>query len=200
MARIRIIFEKKGWIIFINHMDLPVLFSRAARRAGLSQEFTQGFSPHPHISLCSPLAIGVEGRAEPAEFWFNEWHGESAVYWNAKLPEGLKILQYAEVEGPALAKLATAAVYIIAGTGFDLSCDAKAVLEKESKRTGILYSSSLDEGIVTLTVGGLENCGAGNFVRALKDSGICGGWSDLSIVRETVGTWDTETSRTLSLI
>ncbi|MCE5201625.1 MAG: TIGR03936 family radical SAM-associated protein [Synergistaceae bacterium] len=200
MARIRIIFEKKGWIIFINHMDLPVLFSRAARRAGLSQEFTQGFSPHPHISLCPPLAIGVEGRAEPAEFWFNEWHGGSAVYWNAKLPEGLKILQYAEVEGPALAKLATAAVYIITGAGFDLSCDAKAVLEEESKRAGILYSSSLDEGIVTLTVGGLENCGAGNFVRALKDSGICGGWSDLSIVRETVGTWDTENSRILSLI
>ena len=64
MPRIRIIFEKKGWITFLNHLDLPVLFSRAARRAGLSQEFTQGFSPHPHISLGPALAAGVEGVQE----------------------------------------------------------------------------------------------------------------------------------------
>ena len=104
MSRIRIIFRKSGWITFVNHMDLPTALSRAARRAGLSQEFTQGYSPHPHISLGPPLAIGVEGRAEAAEFWFNQWDESSAAKWNLCLPEGIEILRYREVDGPALAK------------------------------------------------------------------------------------------------
>ena len=85
MPRIRIIFEKKGWITFLNHQDLPVLFSRAARRAGLSQEFTEGFSPHPRISLGPALAAGVVGSNEPADFWFNVWDSSCAEKWNEKL-------------------------------------------------------------------------------------------------------------------
>lgn len=200
MARIRIIFTKKEWIVFLNHLDLPVLFSRAARRAGLSQEFTQGFSPHPRISLGSPLAIGVEGCAEPADFWFNDWNEESAGLWNKNLPAGLNIIKYAEVDGPVLSKLANAAVYQIKGVGFELGEEAKTVLEEEIKRSGILYAASLQNGLITLTIGDLEHCGAGSLVRSLKENGICSGWSDLRIVRESVGTWCAESSEILSLI
>ncbi len=200
MTRIRIIFEKKGLITFLNHLDLPVLFSRAARRAGFLQEFTEGFSPHPHISLGPPLASGVEGCAEPADFWFDEWTTGCLERWNAKLPEGLNILNCSEVEGPALAKLATAAVYRIGGAGFELAENAKIALEEEAMRSGILYGSSLDSGSVVLTVGDLEHCGAGGLVRALKENGICNGWPDLRIVRESVGTWDAESQVILSLI
>ena len=199
MPRIRIIFEKIGFVSFLNHLDLPVLFSRAARRAGLSQEFTQGFSPHPHISLGPPLASGVEGYAEPADFWFNEWNDESLDNWNAKLPQGLKILRCAEVEGPVLAKLATAAVYRICASGSELGEKAKEVLE-ETVTEGMLYESSLDSGCIRLTLGDLEHCGAGSLVKALKENGICGGWPDLFIVRECVGSWDTANCRVLPLI
>ena len=200
MFRIRIIFEKKGWITFLNHLDLPVLFSRAARRAGLSQEFTQGFSPHPHISLGPALAAGVEGVQEPADFWFNEWDDSCAVRWNDKLPEGIQILKHAEVEGPSLSKLATAAIYRISGVGFELGSDALETLQKEIARTGILYGASIDKGSAVLTVGDLEHCGAGNLVRSLKEEGICEGWKDLYLVRECVGTWDAETGTILPLI
>lgn len=200
MPRIRIIFEKKGWITFLNHLDLPVLFSRAARRAGLSQEFTQGFSPHPHISLGPALAAGVEGVQEPADFWFNEWDDSCAVRWNDKLPEGIQILKHAEVEGPSLSKLATAAIYRISGVGFELGSDALETLQKEIARTGILYGASIDKGSAVLTVGDLEHCGAGNLVRSLKEEGICEGWKDLYLIRECVGTWDAETGTILPLI
>ena len=200
MPRIRIIFEKKGWITFLNHLDLPVLFSRAARRAGLSQEFTQGFSPHPHISLGPALAAGVEGVQEPADFWFNEWDDSCAVRWNDKLPEGIQILKHAEVEGPSLSKLATAAIYRISGVGFELGSDALETLQKEIARTGILYGASIDKGSAVLTVGDLEHCGAGNLVRSLKEEGICEGWKDLHLIRECVGTWDAETGTILPLI
>lgn len=200
MARIRVIFEKVGWITFVNHMDLPTLFSRAARRAGLSQEFTQGFSPHPHISLASPLAIGVDGLAEPAEFWFNEWDAECVQRWNDKLPEGIRILKYAEVDGPALAKLATTAVYRFRGVGVTLDERALSVLEEEARRSGELMASSFEDGALLLTVGGIERCGAGNMVRALAENDLCRGWPDVSITREITGSWDAVHASVLSLI
>jgi len=200
MPRIRIIFEKKGWITFLNHLDLPVLFSRAARRAGLSQEFTQGFSPHPHISLGPALAAGVEGVQEPADFWFNEWDDSCAGRWNDKLSEGIQVLKYAEVDGPSLSKLATAAIYRISGVDFEFGSDALDTLQKEIERTGILYGAYVDQGSAVLTIGDLEHCGAGNLVRSLKEEGICEGWKDLCLVREYVGTWDAGTGTILPLI
>jgi len=190
MARIRIIFEKKGWITFLNHQDLPVLFSRAARRAGLSQEFTQGFSPHPRISLGPALAAGVEGFQEPADFWFNDWDDTSMEKWNDKLPEGISILRCAETEGEPLSKLAETALYRVSGLGFELGDDALNALKKEIERTGILYGAYIDKGSAVLILGSLEHCGAGNLVRSLKEEGICDGWKDLFLVRESVGAWD----------
>lgn len=200
MPRIRIVFEKKGWITFLNHLDLPVLFSRAARRAGLLQEFTKGYSPHPHISLSQPLAIGVEGWAEPADFWFVEWNGGSCEKWNENLPEGLKILKWAEVDGAALAKLTTGAQYRIKGVGATLGEDAKTALEEAVRGVGELYGSELQDDGVVLRVGSLERCGASLLVRALSESGVCAGWTELCIVRESVGTWDSETGEIVPLI
>lgn len=184
----------------MNHLDLPVLFSRAARRAGLSQEFTQGFSPHPHISLGPALAAGVEGVQEPADFWFNEWDYSCSERWNGKLPEGIQILKYAEVDGPPLSKLATAAIYRISGVDLEFESDALDTLLKEIERTGILYGAYVDQGSAVLTIGDLEHCGAGNLVRSLKEEGICEGWKDLYLVRECVGTWDAGTGTILPLI
>lgn len=200
MHRIRIIFKKSGWITFVNHMDLPTMFSRAARRAGLSQEFTQGYSPHPHISLGPPLAIGVEGSAEPAEFWFNEWASDSVEKWNSCIPEGIEIIKSAEVDGSALAKLTTAGTYRIDGIGFTLDERALAVIEDEVRAKGVLFQSSIESGTVTVTIGDLEHCSAGCLVKALKESGICAGWSELRIVRNCVGTWNDGSQTVLPLI
>lgn len=200
MARIRIIFQKTGLFTFINHLELPVIFSRAARRAGLSQEFTQGFSPHPHLSLGPPLAAGVTGLAEAADFWFNGWDDASAEKWNAKLPDGLQILACCEVEGVSLAKLATGAIYKLRGDSVVLDEQALTVLENEARRTGQLFSSLLADGEITLVIGGLEQCGAGSLVRSLIGAGIVSGWRDLRIVREMVGTYDGASGKVLPLV
>lgn len=109
-------------------------------------------------------------------------------------------MKHAEVEGPSLSKLATAAIYRISGVGFELGSDALETLQKEIARTGILYGASIDKGSAVLTVGDLEHCGAGNLVRSLKEEGICEGWKDLYLIRECVGTWDAETGTILPLI
>ena len=65
---------------------------------------------------------------------------------------------------------------------------------------GELFASSIENGTVTLTVGDLEHCSAGSLVKALKEAGICEGWTDLRIVRERVGRWDSQSAAMRPLI
>jgi len=70
--RINFTFAKKGTMKFISHLDLMRLFMRAVRRAALPIKMTEGFSPHPKISLKRALKLGVESDNEEATFVLRE--------------------------------------------------------------------------------------------------------------------------------
>ena len=72
MYRVNFIFAKKGEMKFISHLDLMRLFMRALRRARLPIKMTEGFSPHPKISLKRALKLGVESENEEATFVLRE--------------------------------------------------------------------------------------------------------------------------------
>jgi len=72
LLRINFTFAKKGTMKFISHLDLMRLFMRAVRRAGLPIKMTEGFSPHPKISLKRALKLGVESDNEEATFVLRE--------------------------------------------------------------------------------------------------------------------------------
>ena len=64
MHRLRLKFSRGEKLKYLSHLDLMRLWERALRRAGLPAAYSEGFSPHPRISLASPLAVGVTSRAE----------------------------------------------------------------------------------------------------------------------------------------
>lgn len=200
MTRIRILFEKRGLFVFVNHMDLPVVFSRAARRAGLAQEFTRGFSPHPRISLAPPLAIGVEGLGEPADFWFEQWDLQSFRRWNDALPDGLKILKWTEADGISLAKLAESALYRVRLASGALPAGAAETMADAARGAGALLDCRVRGDAVLIAVRDLERCGAGLFVKALLSAGLCTGWGSLRMERLAVGKWDAEKQTVAPLI
>ena len=59
-------FSKKGLMRYISHLDLMRLFMRAMRRAELPLKMSEGFSPHPKLSLKRALKLGVESEHEEA--------------------------------------------------------------------------------------------------------------------------------------
>ncbi|MFH1087432.1 MAG: TIGR03936 family radical SAM-associated protein, partial [Chloroflexota bacterium] len=59
MYRLRLKFGRDRSLRFISHLDLMRLWERAFRRAGVPLAYSQGFTPHPSISLAAPLALGV---------------------------------------------------------------------------------------------------------------------------------------------
>jgi radical SAM-linked protein len=72
MYKINFTFSKKEKMIFISHLDLMRLFMRALRRASLPIKMTEGFSPHPKISLKRALKLGVASENEEATFVLRE--------------------------------------------------------------------------------------------------------------------------------
>lgn len=78
---------------FISHLDLMRLFMRAIRRAGLPVKITEGFSPHPKISLKRALKLGVESDNEEATFVLKEpvKSEDFKQRLQKQLPEGIYI-------------------------------------------------------------------------------------------------------------
>lgn len=64
MQRLRIRFSRGEELKYISHLDLMRLWQRAFNRAGIALAYSEGFNPHPRMSLALPLALGVTSEAE----------------------------------------------------------------------------------------------------------------------------------------
>ncbi len=64
MQRLRSKFCRGEEVKFISHLDIMRLWQRAIQRAGIALAYSEGFSPHPKISLAAPLPIGITSQAE----------------------------------------------------------------------------------------------------------------------------------------
>jgi radical SAM-linked protein len=64
--RMQFVFTKKGLMKYISHLDLMRLFMRAMRRAELPLKISEGFNPHPKLSIARALKLGLESEHEEA--------------------------------------------------------------------------------------------------------------------------------------
>jgi radical SAM-linked protein len=64
MQRLRIRFSRGEELKYISHLDLMRLWQRALNRAGIALSYSEGFNPHPRMSLAAPLALGVTSEVE----------------------------------------------------------------------------------------------------------------------------------------
>ncbi|MDR3353451.1 MAG: TIGR03936 family radical SAM-associated protein [Synergistaceae bacterium] len=199
MSRIRIHFSKTGYACFISHIDLPMLFGRAARRAGLATEFTQGFSPHPKLALGPPLPVGVSALREPAEFWFSLWNDDLSERWRLNLPDGIDIIGACETDGPSLNKLCSAAEYLIRPVCGASPREIADVLGPLLEGHGALYDISERDGGLSVSSGDLERSGVSFMVKGLVSSGVKPGWRGLRLSRMAVGGWSAEEHRVIPL-
>lgn len=95
MQRLRIRFSRREEIKFISHLDIMRLWQRALHRAGIPLSYSEGFSPHPRISLAAPLQVGVTSQTELMDIFCNRWVSPHFFTDAVKqqLPPGIEILQ-----------------------------------------------------------------------------------------------------------
>ena len=58
MAKLRLLFTKEAQASYISHLDTMRTFQRVFPRAELHLKHSNGFHPHPIISIVLPLPVG----------------------------------------------------------------------------------------------------------------------------------------------
>lgn len=91
----RLLFSKTGRARYISHLDLMRTFQRAFSRAGIPIKHTEGFNPHPFVSIALPLSVGFSSQCEILEFGLSEGTGYAEVpeRLTAAMPEGIEVHQ-----------------------------------------------------------------------------------------------------------
>ena len=113
MSDLRLRFEKRGPARYISHLDLMHTLQRAFSRAGLKLKYSEGFNPHPQISIALPLSVGVSSVCEILDFRLLTEADPAELHarLSAVMPEGIRVtdcyepvckvaqLKYLEIEG-----------------------------------------------------------------------------------------------------
>ncbi|MDR0916877.1 MAG: TIGR03936 family radical SAM-associated protein [Oscillospiraceae bacterium] len=94
MSKYRLKFEKLGRAVWISHLDTMETWRRAFRRADVTLRHSEGFNPHPLMSIALPLSVGQESVCELLDF--DTTHpierAETVRRLNDALPEGFRAL------------------------------------------------------------------------------------------------------------
>lgn len=100
MDKLRLRFEKTGRAVYISHLDLMNTMQRGFARAQLPLKFSEGFNPHPLISIPLPLSVGAESVCELMDFRVKEDVDLAAMpaQLTAALPEGICVTEAYEPE------------------------------------------------------------------------------------------------------
>jgi len=94
MAELRMKYEKVGRAKYLSHLDVMRTFARSFLRAGLPLKHSEGFNPHPYLSIAHPLPVGVSGMGELLDFETVSDDSESVMAKiNAALPEGIHAVE-----------------------------------------------------------------------------------------------------------
>lgn len=100
MDKYRMLFSKTGRSVYISHLDLMRTLTRAFLRAECRLKYSEGFNPHPQISIALPLSVGCESVCEIMDFKMLEDMPCEEVRrrLSAQLPEGIEVMQVYEPE------------------------------------------------------------------------------------------------------
>ncbi len=115
--RLRITYHRGDAVKYITHLDVMRFWERAFRRAHLPLAMSQGFHPHPRLSVAAPLPVGVTSDAEVMDVYLDETlRPEQALQrLAAKLVPGFTVVEVAQVpeEAPSVQSLVRFAEYLV---------------------------------------------------------------------------------------
>ena len=102
MSKLRLLFVKEAQASYISHLDLLRTFQRSFPRTELEIKHSQGFHPHPIISIVLPLPVGQSSDCELLDFEVTQTTDGSGIAekLNAGMPNGLRVLDCYEAVRP----------------------------------------------------------------------------------------------------
>jgi radical SAM-linked protein len=95
MSKLRLLFVKEAQASYISHLDLIRTFQRAFPRTELEIKHTQGYHPHPIMSIVLPLPVGQSSDCELLDFEVTQESDGAGIAetLNTGMPLGLRVLE-----------------------------------------------------------------------------------------------------------
>ena len=100
MPELRFRFAKRGRAAYLSHLDVMRTFQRAFIRAGIRIRHSEGFNPHPKMSIALPLQLGCESVCELLDASVIDGPEDMVAALNLVLPEGIEVLAVGEPHRP----------------------------------------------------------------------------------------------------
>ena len=100
MPELRFRFAKRGRAAYLSHLDVMRTFQRAFIRAGIRIRHSEGFNPHPKMSIALPLQLGCESVCELLDASVIDGPEDMVAALNLVLPEGIEVLAVGEPRRP----------------------------------------------------------------------------------------------------
>lgn len=106
-------FTKLGYLKFISHLDLVDLFQRTLFQNKVDVKFSEGFNPHPRMSIAYPLPLGIESNSEYMEIYLNSKIDlkDFLIKMNERLPQGIKIVEVKYDDDESISNKVKSVVY-----------------------------------------------------------------------------------------
>ncbi len=93
--RYRFVYERSGLARYFTHLEVLRLVQRALRRTGWPLRFSEGFHPHPRLSMGPSLPVGVEGAGEFFDIELRAPADCALDVINLCLPQGIVVRDHA---------------------------------------------------------------------------------------------------------
>jgi radical SAM-linked protein len=141
MPRYRITFAKTEAMRFTGNLDLHRAWERTFRRAGLPLAYSEGFSPHPRLTLAAALPLGCVSEDDLLDAWLTADVPEGTVLSDLghAVPPGLAVRSVARPDSrePSLPAQVVSAEYSVR---LD---DAPSPHDLETRRASLLSAAHL---------------------------------------------------------
>lgn len=115
--RIRISFSKTADLRYTSILDLQKVWERAARRAQLGLQYSQGFHPQAKIQIANPLPLGFSCKNELIDLWIADFDSIDQIQQRLlhALPRGMTInaIEVLPENAPSLPKQVESSQYRI---------------------------------------------------------------------------------------
>ena len=117
MQRLRLRFGRAEELKYISHPDVIRAWERSFRRVSIPLAYSQGFTPHPQISIAAPLAVGMTSDVELMDIRLTTWMPPQSFTMKlaGQIPRGFQLLDtwIVGLNLPSLQSILAFAEYIV---------------------------------------------------------------------------------------
>lgn len=186
MAKYIVKYGRDDRVKFISHLDFVRCFHRAVRRSALNFEFSQGFNPHPVMTIAQPLPVCVTSESEYMKVGFVTSLSDSEIKdeLNRSMPPGFTIYGVKQVEGKEIDLTKINMAEYITEVECESPCDIKKLLDEKELVVPKKTKSGIKDSDIRQHIFELENIGFEDSVMTVRMVVSCG--SDYNLKPQTV--------------